>query len=201
MQAAFRIGIGELGRARVVGADVDHRVRVSGRLVGVLLLDRAVPVAVVGGRRVVQVEVLDREIADLLAVERVLDLLDERVRLLRVRTLARQAGVDVDLVRARALLVLADCRLAAPAAAARCRRGRGSAGGATAGRERHSGRGEHPYLGELHESLLHNHGRRPPAIPGGAPRVLRGQPADSCARRLGLRRGLSGRWSTDERAA
>src|SRR4029079_14702836 len=95
----------ELGSARVVGPDVDHRVRVGSRLVGVLLLDRAVPVAVVGGRGVVEVEVLDRLVADLLAVKRLFDLLDDGVRLLRVGALARQARIDVDLGGARALLV------------------------------------------------------------------------------------------------
>ena len=107
---------GQLRGARVVGADVDHRIRVGGHRGGVRLLDRAVPVAVVGGRRVVEVEVLDREVADLLAVERLADLLDERVRLLGVRALARQAGVNVDLRAARALLVLARRRLGAGAA-------------------------------------------------------------------------------------
>ena len=99
---------GQLGGAGVVGPDVDHGVRIRDRLVGVLLLDGAVPVAVVGGRRVVEVEVLDRPVADLHAVERLLDLLDHRVGLLGIRALARQARIHVDLSRARALLVLAD---------------------------------------------------------------------------------------------
>ena len=107
----------QLGRTGVVGPDVDHRVGVGRRLVGVLLLDRSVPVAVVRGGRVVEVRVLDGEVADLLAVEDRLDLLDERVGLLGVGALAGKARVDVDL--ARAACPSCSCRLQAgsPAAA------------------------------------------------------------------------------------
>jgi len=95
------------GCARVVRADVDHRVRVVRRRVGVRCLDGAVPVATLGGGRVVEARVLDGEVADLLAVDGRLDLLDHRGGLRGIRATEREARVHVDLRRALALLVLA----------------------------------------------------------------------------------------------
>src|SRR5688500_17692314 len=84
----------------------------------------------------------------LFAVEDLADRLDERVGLSRVRALARQRRVHVDLVRARALLVLADLRLCAGRSAA----GSGSrcSGRRRAGREdEHRARGDRSDSGEL----------------------------------------------------